>query len=426
MISFDEAEKLLLARPSVVKKDSLETAISCLERLGNPQDKIKSIHVTGTNGKGSVCALFEAALRSAGLKTGLFISPHLIELTERIQTGGDEISRADFAALFEEVYAAGPELGFFEILTCMAFLRFERSKTDIAVIEVGIGGRFDTTNVIKKPELCVITSVELDHKKYLGDSLASVAFQKAGIIKKSVPCLAPVLGAEAMAPVMKEAEFKNSPLHFFTPAFEIKAYNWECGSMTLSHKKTGELYPFGILGERQKSNATLVYEGLEMLSGLGWPLKKTHTAAGFESVRWPGRFQVLKSGAAFGGAVFVLDGAHNPEAAAAFTRTWEVSPFAAKDAAFVIGMLEDKDYIRILEIIAPLAKKVIFTRPVSPRAVDPCAMADIFFRLRPGASIEVQDNVEAALLSASKSGTAAILGSFYLAGAALKILKGIG
>ncbi|MCX5784913.1 MAG: bifunctional folylpolyglutamate synthase/dihydrofolate synthase [Elusimicrobia bacterium] len=423
MISFEESEKLLLGRQGVVKKDNFMAALACLERFGNPQDKIKSIHVTGTNGKGSVCALFEAALRSAGLKTGLFISPHLIDLTERIQEGGAEISRADFAALFEEVYAAGPELGFFEILTCMAFLYFERNKTDIAIIEVGIGGRFDTTNVIKKPELCVITSVELDHKKYLGDTLGLVASQKAGIIKRGVPCLAPVLSAEAMAPIMEEAELKNSPLHFFAPEFEIKAYNWKSGSMTLCHKKTGELYPFGILGERQNSNATLVYEGCEILSGLGWPLKKTHTAAGFEKARWPGRFQVFKSGPAFGGAVFVVDGAHNPEAAAAFVRTWEVSPFAGGNAAFVMGMLEDKDYIRILEIIAPHAAKIIFTRPASSRAVDPCALADIFSRLRPDASIEVQENAEAALLSASKSGTAAVLGSFYLAGAALKILK---
>ena len=187
-MTFEKAEKILLGRPVVVKKDDFGGALGCLERLGIPQDKIKTIHVTGTHGKGSVCAIFEAALRSAGLKTGLFISPHLIRLTERIQTGGAEISRAGFAAVFEEVYAAGPELGFFELLTCMAFLHFERSKIDIAVTEVGIGGRFDTTNVIKKPELCVITSVGLDHKKYLGDTLSLVAFQKAGIYLRGLTC----------------------------------------------------------------------------------------------------------------------------------------------------------------------------------------------------------------------------------------------
>ncbi|OGR87286.1 MAG: hypothetical protein A2021_10090, partial [Elusimicrobia bacterium GWF2_52_66] len=422
-MTFEEAEKILLERPSVVKKDDLGGVLACLERLGNPQDKIKTIHVTGTNGKGSVCAVFEVAIRSAGLKTGLFISPHLIRLTERIQVCGAEISRAGFAAAFEKVYAAGPELGFFELLTCMAFLHFERSKIDIAVVEAGIGGRFDATNVIKKPELCVITSVDYDHKKYLGDTLSSVAFQKAGIIKQGVSCIAPVLRAEAMAPILKEAELKNSPLHFFAPEFEIKSYNWENDSITLTRKKTGELYPFGIMGSPQNSNATLVYEGLEILNGMGWPVNKTHTASGFEKVRLAGRFQTLTSGPAFGRAVFVLDGAHNPGAAQAFARTWAASPFAGLKAAFVIGALEDKDYGSILKILSPLAgSKVIFTRPCSPRAVDPCVLADIFSGLRPDASIEVQENIEAALLSASKARTAAVLGSFYLAGAALEIL----
>jgi len=421
-MTFEEAEKDLMGRMGVVKKDDLSGVLACLEKLGSPQDKIKAVHVTGTNGKGSVCAVFEAALRCAGLKTALFISPHLVRLTERIQTGGSEISRSIFAALFKEVRTAGPELGFFEILTCMAFLHFERSKIDIAVIEVGIGGRFDTTNVINKPELCVITSVGYDHKKYLGGTLASVAFQKAGIIKPGVPCVAPVLCPEAMGPVLKEAESKSSPLHFFAPEFEIRSYDWENGSMTLSGKKTGELYSFGIIGASQSSNATLVHEGMEILHGLGWPVNRAHTAAGFKRVRFPGRFQTLKSGAKFGRALFVLDGAHNPEAARDFARTWEVSPFAARGAAFVVGVLNDKDYTAILKIISPLASKVIFTRPGSARAADPCALADIFSAMRPNASIEVQEDIEAALLSASKAGTAAVLGSFYLAGAALRII----
>ena len=192
--------------------------------------------------------------------------------------------------------------------------------------------------------------------------------------------------------------------------------------MTLARKKTGELYSFGIMGEPQSSNATLVYEGLEILDGMGWPVNKTHTAAGFERVRLAGRFQTRKSGPAFGRAVFVLDGAHNPEAAQAFARTWAVSPFAGRKAAFVIGALDDKDYGSILKILSPLASKAIFTKPDSPRAADPCVLADIFSGLRPDASIEVQENIEAALLSASKAQTAAVLGSFYLVGAALKII----
>ena len=423
-MTFKEVENKLVSRQDFVKKDGLERVHACLEKLGNPHARLKTVHVTGTNGKGSVCALFEAAARAAGLKTGLFISPHLVNLTERIRLGGEPVTEETFAALFDEVLAAGPDLGFFELLTCMAFLHFDREKTDLAVIEVGIGGRWDTTNVLPKPELCVITSVDYDHKKYLGETLAEIASQKAGIIKPGGICLAPILPPEARAEISKEAELKSSQCHFLAPVFEIASRDWEGGRMTLRHRKTGDLYPFGLLGEPQVSNATLVWEGLEILRGLGWPISRAHAAQGFAAARWPARFQTLRGGPAFGGALFIVDGAHNEEAARAFAATWKTSPFAGKPAVFVMGILQDKERRRILEILAPLADRFIFTRPESPRAADPCALADELSAIKPGAEVEVQQEIAAALAAAASSGTAAVLGSFYLAGAALEILKG--
>ncbi len=422
MMTFEEAKAKLTGRQDFVKKDGLARVYACLEKIGNPHQRLKTIHVTGTNGKGSVCALFESSLRAAGLKTGLFISPHLVSMTERIQLNGKAIGPEAFTALFEEVFTAGPDLSFFELLTCMAFLYFVREKTDLAVIEVGIGGRWDTTNVLLKPELSVITSVDYDHKKYLGATLAEIAAQKAGIIKQDGIAIAPILPPEAGTEISKEAAAKNAQCHFFAPIFEIISYDWEKNSMTLRHKKNGEIINFGIIGEMQVSNATLVWEGLEILAGLGWPVNRAHAAAGFAAVRWPARFQAVRGGPSFGNALFIIDGAHNEEAARAFASTWAVSPFAGRPGAFVVAMLQDKERRAILETLSKLSGRFVFTRPDSSRAADPCALADEMAAIKPDAEVEVQEDIRAALSAAARSGTAAVLGSFYLAGAALEIL----
>lgn len=421
-MTFEEAEKTLIARQDFIKKDGLARVYACLERLGNPHLKLKTVHVTGTNGKGSVCALFEAALLAAGLKAGLFTSPHLVSMTERIRLGGRDMDRETFASLFEEVFKAGPDLSFFELVTCMAFLWFAREKADIAVIEVGIGGRFDTTNVLAKPELSVITSVDFDHKKYLGNTLAEIASQKAGIIKEGGIALAPVLPPEARNEISKEAAAKGAQCHFYAPVFEITAREWEKNSMTLRHRKTGEELAFAIMGEAQVSNATLVWEGLELLRGLGWPVNRAHAAAGFASARWLARFQAVRAGADFNNALFIVDGAHNEEAVRAFAATWRVSPFAARDHVFVVGMLQDKERDAILRTLAGLSGKFVLTRPDSPRAADPCALADELAALDPALSCEVHEDIRAALKAASAAGAAAVLGSFYLAGSALELI----
>jgi dihydrofolate synthase/folylpolyglutamate synthase len=402
-----------------VKKDGLDRVYACLKNLGGPHERIRAVHVAGTNGKGSVCALFESVFRAAGYRTGLFISPHLISLTERIKVGGKEVDKKEFAALFGEVFKAGPDLGFFELLTCMAFLYFERSKIDIAVIEAGIGGRFDTTNVLPRTDLSVITSVDYDHQRYLGESLEAIAGQKAGIIKSGGICLASLLPEAARRPVSLEAQKKLAQAHFLAPVFEASGYDWTRGLMRIRHKKTGEELELGLMGSAQISNATLVYEGIAILNSSGFKIRRPHIAEGFAYVDWPGRFQVLKRGA----ATYILDGAHNPEAVRAFAQTFEKSPFNGKDAGFVVGLLKDKDHMSILRTLAPYAAKAVFTKPFSERAMDPHALADEFSRLRPDAGIEVQENMEAALAAGARTGTAVVLGSFYLVGAALAILK---
>ena len=420
IMTFERASQLLLERQNFVKKDGLGRVGRCLDRLGNPQEKIRVVHVAGTNGKGSVCALFDSVFRAAGIRTGLFTSPHLISLTERIRIDGREIGRKDFAALFGEVLKAGPDLSFFEILTCMTFLLFEREKTDIAVIEAGIGGRLDTTNVLSRTELSVITSVDLDHQAYLGRTVREIASQKAGMIKSGGICLAPMLPEEARGPILLEAQKKLAQVRFLSPVFEVAGYDWPRGRMRLRHKKTEKEEELALLGPCQASNAALVYEGLAILGGASSvSVRRGDIADGFARVVWPGRFQVLERG----GTVHILDGAHNPEAARAFAETFASSPFREKDPVFVFGILNDKDHMSVLRTLAPYAEKVVFTKPPSPRAADPCALANEFARLRPDAGIEVQESVEAALAAGAKTGTAVVLGSFYLVGAALKILQ---
>jgi dihydrofolate synthase/folylpolyglutamate synthase len=420
-MTFERASQILLERQSLIKKDGLSRVYSCLEKLGNPHEKIRAVHVTGTNGKGSVCALFDSVFRAAGRRTGLFTSPHLISLTERITIDGREMDKKDFAALFEEVLKAGPDLSFFELLTCMAFLHFERARTDIAVIEVGIGGRLDSTNVLPRQDLSVITSVDLDHQKFLGETIEEIAGQKAGIIKSGGICLASMLPEAARGPILLEAQKKQAQARFLAPVFEAAGYDWPRGRMRLRHKKTGEELDLSLLGPSQVSNATLVYEGVAILNGAGGPaISRAHVAEGFASVCWPGRFQILDRG----GSVYILDGAHNPEAARAFAATFDKSPFKDKAPVFVFGILNDKDHLSVLRTLAPYAAKAVFTRPPSERAADPCALANELARLRPDAEIEVQENIEAALTAGAGTGTTVVLGSFYLVGAALKILGG--
>lgn len=423
-MTLEEAEKYLLSRQNYDKTDGFGRVLACLEKLGSPQRKFRAVHVTGTNGKGSVCALLESSLRAAGYRTGLFISPHLVETRERISVGGENISPEDLAALCSEVAAAGADLSFFETMTCMAFLHFARAGLDLAVLEVGIGGTWDTTNVIPPPELCVITSVDLDHDKYLGGTPAEVAGHKAGIIKNGTLCLCPELPAEVSGVIEKAAAAAGGTALFLPAAFKVESYDWERNRTLLSGPGGG--YELGIIGDRQGVNAGLTLRALEELSRRGLPRAPGGFREGLERVRWEARFQVLRAAPRGRDSVFILDGAHNPEAVRAFIRTFRASPFAARPHAFVCGFLNDKDYRAMLPVLARSCDDFIFTAPASDKAIPPGLLAEELQRLRPDAGVEVEEDPEAALVSAARRGTAAVLGSFYLAGAALKILRRAG
>ena len=423
-MNYEEAINYLVSRQGLTAKGGLPGVRAALERLGNPQRKFKTVHVTGTNGKGSVCALFDSALRAAGYRTGLFISPHIVNFTERLQFCGEEIPKDRLAEICGKCAEAGPDLSFFELLTVMAFQYFAEENADIAVIEAGIGGRLDSTNVLENPVLCVITSVDLDHAKQLGNTIRSVAYNKAGIIKKNGILIAPdSIPAEAKDEILKETYAQNAKAVFVPSVFEPCGYDWQNGTMNLRHKLGGAVFPYSIMGDAQSINASLLWEGIEFLSKSGLNIGRAAAAQAFRRVRWPGRFQIVHSGAEFHNAVFVLDGAHNPQAAESFCKTWKKTPFVGRNPVYVIAMLNDKDRISVLKQISQFEGKFYFTMPATERAVPPETLRNEFLELKPGCETYCFNNPEDAIRKASENGTVAVLGSFYLAGEALKLLK---
>jgi dihydrofolate synthase/folylpolyglutamate synthase len=423
-MDFQQACEAVLARQHIKKSPSFSAILKCLERLGNPHRGLRAVHVAGTNGKGSVCALTAAALTASGAKTGMFTSPHLLDIRERIMVDGEMISRAEFAQAVANTLAAEPgvpeKLTFFEILTCAAFLHFKRRGVDAAVMETGIGGRLDVTNILENPALCIITSISLDHVQMLGDTVEKIAFEKAGIMKKGVPCVCGPLPSTAETVMAARAGECGAPLTLLrkSDAFAPVETDWEHGRSEIKSPQ-GKTYTLALLGETQSVNAAIVSQAVEILNTRGFAITDAHLRRAFATVNWPARFQVLHSG----GTTWILDGGHNEEAAAGFARAFSASPFSLKRPIFIIGVMADKDYRAILRELAPLLNRVIATKPASPRALDPMALADAVAEAAPDADIQVESSLENAICAAQEAGTAVIIGSFYLAGAAIPLLK---
>ncbi|HAH07001.1 MAG TPA: bifunctional folylpolyglutamate synthase/dihydrofolate synthase [Elusimicrobia bacterium] len=388
------------------------------ERLGNPHRAFPCVHVAGTNGKGSFCALLASVLKEAGHKTGLYVSPHLCEVRERIQVDGGRISKEDFGRALAAVREAETEPAtYFEALTAAAFLHFREAKSDVAVVESGLGGRLDATNVLERPLLSVVTSIGLDHQEHLGGTLAAIAGEKAGIFKRGSPCL---IGEEALEPrAVLEARARELGCQFHGRQTRLEAVStdWERGFQEVEG-------PFGrcrlgLLGSAALGNAGLVCDAAGLLRERGLDIPDEALRRGLERVRWPGRFQVVQAG----GRPLVLDGAHNPAAMERFVSTWTSSPFSGRRSNFIIGMLADKDHESMVRLLAPHLREAIVVRPDSPRALEPESLAA---RLRAAGCPKVAiarspaEALGAWLQSGAEAG--AVCGSFYLVGGVLRAL----
>lgn len=391
-----------------------------LRAVGSPHEKLNVFHVAGTNGKGSVCAMLDAALRAAGHKTGLYTSPHLHEPRERLKLDGEEISEADFARLFERTAAAplGGRLTYFELLTSMAFQWFAERGAGAVVLETGLGGRLDATNVVEKPLASIVTSVSLDHTAFLGGTVAEIAREKGAIAKAGRPLLCPELAPEALAEVRAQAERAGARLAVVKPAYEPGPVDWEAGAQTLRGARGA--VKLSLLGSAQAANASLARAALDAAAA-ELPVSDDAWTRGLASVRWPGRFEVVP----VSGRRAVLDGAHNGEAAARLAETWGGSPWAKKPSLWIVALMRDKDAAAVLSPLADHAREVVCVRAPSPRTREPEELAALVGQHIPQARVRTASSAESALdawLSASGPETAVVCGSFYLVADAARAL----
>lgn len=385
-----------------------------LRRLGDPQKSLRFIHVAGTNGKGSVCACLASVLEAAGYRVGLNTSPHLERFHERIRVNGEEISDEDLGAVTDRVRPAAEDMPEhpteFELITAAAFLYFLEKRCDVVVLETGLGGALDASNVIGTPELAVLTAMGMDHAALLGPALRDIAAAKAGIIKPG--------GAVVSRGGCPEAD---------------EVFRWTCRKQGASLTELdlsrltvrrldleGAVFDFApweglavpLAGAYQAENAALALTALEALRKKGWHIPDEALRRGLAAVRWPGRFEVLGRN-----PVFLLDGAHNAHGMRAAAESLRAL-FPGRRLTFLLGILADKDAGEMLDLLAPLAERVFVLRPDSPRAMDPAALCGLLagreVEARPCASVEA--GLEAALAETDRDGVICALGSLYLCG----------
>lgn len=403
----------------------LERMIQLMERLGNPHLDIKTVHIAGTNGKGSTAALISSVLSTAGHKTGLYTSPHLERFSERIIIDGAEISEGDIDAISDKVKAAvrslpAGEPTYFEFTTAMAFVYFANEDVDIAIIETGLGGRLDATNIIS-PLVSVITPVALDHAEYLGSTIEEVAAEKGGIIKEGVPIIIGKQDIAATKVLATIAAEKGAKTFLFGSDFILS--NPVEGSFNYSGiNKSFSSVEISLYGAHQQENASVALACLEVLAGSGFALSDNVLKKGIKEASWPGRFEVVSTN-----PEIILDGAHNPSAAKGLTASLK-NRFNGDKGIIVAGFMADKDIEGILAELAPLASTIILTRTSEDRAFDPAGgAAEIKKSLKCCEVTVIPDMKEAinkGIMLAKEKSFIIITGSLYAVGEARTILKG--
>lgn len=427
-----------------------------LAALGNPERRFPSVLIAGTNGKGSTAATLASILRASGLRTGLYTSPHLIRINERIRLNGEEIADDNFALIHDVVERTAERLiedgelpwhpSFFEMLTAIAFEHFATSKVEFAVLEVGMGGRLDATNVVE-PRLSVITDISLDHQNFLGDTVAEIAREKAGIIRPGgvvvtlpqSPAANDVIGNAALEKVARTVSAVG-----FVPPLSPKAAEYVHSTADLNRliaehgakhaRKIGLVasYPLHILGKQiqvetplvgrhQLRNLALAIAAAEELAKQGFSINADAIEQGIRETHWPGRFQVVSP--PDGGPEYVLDVAHNPAGAWALRSTLSAC-YEQRRLVFVFGAMRDKAIAEISEILFPLSDRVIATQADNPRSATPEEIREAAARTQTDMelSTEVSSALERARQLAGADGIVVVTGSIYVVGEAMRVL----
>ncbi len=400
-MNYPDSVQFLYALGNEIKtaKLGLDRIRAVLAALGNPERAFRVVHVAGTNGKGSTCAMIEAGLRAAGVRTGLFTSPHLIEPTERIQIDGIPVSQSDFERAFNKVHETAEKLDldchptYFETVTAMAFWLFREKKVETAVIEVGLGGRLDSTNVVQ-PALTVITPIDFDHEAYLGHTIEAIAGEKAGILKPGVPAVFSRQRPEAARILENRAAELGVPVTH-QEEFEIRDLHIDARGSRFS----GIVCP--LAGEHQIGNAITAALALRALGV---------SPAGIADARWPGRLEHVSPN-----PDIILDGAHNPAGARALARYLERF-YGGRRIWLVYGAMRDKAIDEVAGILFPVAAELVLTAPDTPRALRPEVVAELAGR----GHIEptVPQAIDYARTHAAEDDVIVITGSLFVVGEA--------
>ncbi|MBO5269294.1 MAG: bifunctional folylpolyglutamate synthase/dihydrofolate synthase [Clostridia bacterium] len=396
-------------------KPGLERIRALCEKLGNPQNKIRFIHVAGTNGKGSVCAMLSSILTAAGYKTGLYTSPYIKTFNERMAINGEPISDEELVELTEMIRPIADAMEDkpteFELITAIAFAYFAKNCCDLVVLECGLGGRLDSTNIIDTPVLSLITGVAFDHTAILGNTIEAIAEEKAGIIKHGCPVL---FGNnshehEALGVMRRVASKQNAPL----------AVTDESLLTNIRLSVDGTLFDFGeekdyclsLLGSYQPYNAATVLTAVRSLRFSGYEIPESAVRTGLKQVRWPARFERLSDD-----PVVIYDGGHNPQGIAAAKKSIETY-FGDRKILLLTGLMGDKDYSAMVRSLAPLTEQVFTVTPDNPRSLPAEDLANVYRTAGASATAyaTVQSAVDAAMREAKKRNIPLfILGSLYL------------
>lgn len=372
-MTYLEAEAFIKKSYEQVIRLGLTRMEELLEGLGNPQEQLKFIHVAGTNGKGSVCAMTARILQCAGFVTGLFTSPVIADYREQFQINGEMISKEEFARLAGTVKLVCEQMSDppseFEKAVALAFLYFSQSNCDLVVLEVGLGGMDDATNVIKTPEVAAIVNIDYDHMGFLGDTLSQIAEKKAGIIKEGGVVVVSKQKEEVMDVLLETCEkqhanlinVSNSQIKVRKKSLDGQCFDYERKNGT-STKELQQL-KLSLLGDHQRGNAAVVLEIIECLNSKGYHISEDAIHKGMKSVRWPGRFEVVSKN-----PLIIVDGAHNPDGIhALYHNLMEYCP--GKKFVFITGILKDKNYDEMLKQMIPLADSFVTIAPDNPRAL---------------------------------------------------------
>ena len=432
-MTYDESVRALLAlgrelaspQQAHVQKFGLGNIAALSEALGNPHLRIPCVHVAGTNGKGSTAAMLDSILRAAGVRSGLYTSPHLERINERIRIDGADISDEAFAAAWTRVHAAIEGLlasgklpahpTYFECITALAFVAFAQGGVEFAVYEVGLGGRLDSTNIVQ-PEVAIITSIDFDHETFLGHSIREIAAEKAGIIKAGALVVSSVERPEARAVIVQRCEEMRARLTEIDQAWRIDSLEDDDGfyraTVTATQFQERLLIAPPLAGRFQIRNALAAVTAARLLAGRGFPTTKETIERGIRTVRWPGRLERLRER-----PMVYLDGTHNPAGAKELVKFWAEN-FAGRRIILVYGAMRDKAVDEIAGLLFPAVDFVVFTEPLQPRAISAPLLSEMAAHLAKKSTViaDPAKALEHAIEMAFPNDAVFATGSLYLVG----------